>query len=347
MDDLVLVVAEKLSIVKYRSTDGTPYLPVSNTFQMTKCLEMVNRGMRLFSDAAPKEGWNWKRRLATVLFVPAGTGDDNIDSDPARYLLPLYFGGEALGKITYAAEQGQYSAIDWVPESVIRESRSGSISSGIPRRAAILPYSPTSPTAVSNRRWEIIFDPEPSSALTVTFPYLLNFDGVRLVGGVADSADATTAVDSNLSMYPDDYFIGWIAEVIDGTGRGSYASVTDFASATGTVTVADWLDLDGGAGGTDPEEDSEFVLKPCHPYYHPAGFSYDGAVEAACLAACELFCKDEMYDGHSVEFFYRQKLPEAYAANKRQVPRRRGRVTNGRIGPMERTWTQVTTDHDI
>lgn len=346
LDKLVLKVAEKLSVADYR-TDGTPYIPADDAFNLHKCAEMVDRGIRLILDAAPPEGWRWEKRIASVTFDADGTGTNNINSDAARYMLPTDFGGEVLGKIHYTSDSNHSTRIVWRDEAFIRERRATVVHTGYPQYAAVRAYQPTSTTIDSGRRWELIVDPQPSAADTVEFPYRLCFDGVRLVGGSADSADSTTVVDSDLSIYPDDYFNGWTVEILSGTGRGSYATVTDFTSSTGTVTVADWLDVSGGAGGTDPESSSVFLLKPAHPYYHPMGFSFDGIAEIACLAACEMYAGDMNFDSHNTELFYNRKIVEAYRVNGRQATRRLGRITDGIATSRERTWSDVTTDHDV
>jgi len=423
LDQLTRKVAEKLAVAGYRS-DGTPYIPV-DAFNLEKCVEKVNQGINLFIDGAPKEGWRWMRRMATVTFAPAvtgtatsadatsitdsdlagtydddywngytlkitdGTGEDEtatvtdytgatgvftfsgglsggttpdttseyrichstdvIDADPARYMLPTDFGGEVLGKIGYAAETNHSTLIQWTDESVIRQRRATTVQTGYPIYAAIRPYQPTSSVIASGRRWEIIFDPAPSAADVVEFPYLLYFDGVQLYGGTADSASATTVVDATLSTWfpKDDDLNGWYCEILNGTGRGSYAAVTDYTGASGTVTVADWLAPDGDAGGTDPGAACEFVLMPVRPYYHPAGFAYDGAIEAACLAACEIYGQDQMFDGHYSELYYKRKLPEAHLKNARMAPRRLGKMTDGPRQARERMWNSITTDHDV
>ena len=77
------------------------------------------------------------------------------------------FGGSIDGKITYAKDSSHSAIIDWVDEAEIREYRAVTVNSGYPIRAAIRPYSPTSSTITTNRRWEIIFDPRPRGTLIV------------------------------------------------------------------------------------------------------------------------------------------------------------------------------------
>lgn len=349
MDDLIRKVAEKLAVANYRS-DGTPYLPVGDAFNLSKCTEMVNRGIRMFIDRPPREGWRWMRRSCSVTFDVEGDGSNNIDTDPARYMLPVEFGGQALGKITYAKGTNHSTQIEWRHESFIRQRRADVVNTGYPQYAAIRPYQPTTPAAASGRRWELIVDPQPSAADTVEFPYLVTFDGVRLIGGTATSGTGSAAlVDSSLvTLYPkNDMLKTWVAEIVNGTGRGSYATITSHVGSTGQLVVTDWLAPDGSAAGTDPTTGSEYILKPVHPYYHPAGWDYDGVIEVACLAACELYGGDAVSDDHYTRWFYESKIKEAWEIDKRMAPKRLGRMTDGPRQSRERLWDTVTTDHDV
>lgn len=82
-------------------------------------------------------------------------------------------------------------------------------------------------------------------------------DKLNIPSGVADSATTTTLVDdalANNQNYPNDYFIGWAVVIKEGTGRGQTVQVTDFDSATGTLTVAGWA--------TQPDSTSQYMLVP-------------------------------------------------------------------------------------
>jgi len=82
----------------------------------------------------------------------------------------------------------------------------------------------------------------------------------HMPAGIVDSATTTTLVDdalANNQAMPDDYFIGWAVVIKEGTGRGQIVQITDFASATGTITVAAW--------STQPDNTSQYRLVPKIP----------------------------------------------------------------------------------
>ncbi len=271
-----------------------------------------------------------------------------IDGDGGRYMLPENFGGSIDGKITYAAGSSHGTQINWVDESHIRNSRSTTIQSGYPVWAATLPYSPTSSTIVANRRWEIMFGPRTASIQTVQFPYTLHFNTLKMRGGTSTGANSTSITDSS-RWEPDDFFNDWVVKVVHGTGKYSYAVVTDYAS--GVFTVADWLDEDGGAGGTDPASGDLYIVQPA-ANIHPAGLQFDNTIEAACKARAQMETGDAGTDW--IQEYRQVALPEAHRLDGRSAPRRLGKFTSGYEGigryngrHNDRYYSDVTTDNDL
>jgi len=341
---LLLDVAEYVGIANYDATTGQRYLP-TDKYDLGFCKRIVNGGVRMFMDDQPRKGWRWMRRIASVTFDSTGGGANNIDSDAARYLLPANFGGTTDGKITYSSDSGTGQRIEWCDESRIRNARAINVQSGTPSLAAIRRYQPTDEN-LSSRRWELIVDPEPSSNYTVEFPYTLYFDDMKMETGIADSTSTTTLVDAT-RYEPDDCFNDWIITIISGTGRGSYAVVTDYTAATGTFTVADWLDANGNAGGTDPDTDSIYRVEPADNL-HPAGFEYDEVILAACMARAESDPNSDDLGDKWTGLYYKKYLPSAKAKDERSAPRKMGYCGDGEVDFVyERNWSNVTTDHDV
>lgn len=266
---------------------------------------------------------------------------DAIDGDGSRYQLPENFGGTVKGKITYAAGSNHGTEINWCDEAWIRNWRSTTVLSGYPTLAATRPHAPTSSTIATNRRWEIIFNPRPASIQTVVFPYTLFFDKLQMRGGISTGAGSTSITDSS-RWEPDDFFNGWTVKIIHGTGKFSYAAVTDYAS--GVFTVADWLDESGGAGGTDPVSGDRYIVQPA-ANVHPAGFQFDNAIEAACKARAQIETADA--DDNWIQEYRQVALPEAHRLDGRSAPRRLGPLTNERRTHRHEYFDNVTTDHDL
>ena len=338
--ELVLTVAEYYGVASYDS-DGLPYIPADDAFNLRECTRLVNEAIRMFIARPPRRTgkWRWMHRTQTVTFDADGTGDDNISTDAARYMLSTDFNGQIAGPIWYIAESGHGISIQWCDVSEIVAGREVDIADGYPTRAAIRPYTPTGPS-LGARRWEIIFNPSPSSAESVQFPYIAGFDKLVLAGGTATGASATTVVDST-RIEPDDYFVGWTATIISGTGKGSYATVTDYAKATGTITVANWLDIEGGAAGTDPVTGSIYALEPA-ANLHPCGIQFDEAVRTACLAKCEMEADDSELGTRYIEYFEKIALPSAHSIDTNSAPRTLGKMRGGGSGVYERTREDVT-----
>jgi len=89
----------------------------------------------------------------------------------------------------------------------------------------------------------------------------VNISDVEITG-TADNADATSLTDATLedTYDEDDDLSTYWCYVTGGTGEGSYAQITDYTASGGVITVSDWLDQYGNAGGTDPAADSTFTI---------------------------------------------------------------------------------------
>jgi len=261
---------------------------------------------------------------------------ETVAGDIGRYPLPEYYGGEVSGDISYDKDAVHRQRIFWAAENIIRKKRQNSNDTGYPFLAAIRPLEPVVGTLGPTRRQELIVYPDPVQADTLEWPYVLDFNKIDLELGLATGASTTTVVDSTRDE-ADDYFNGWKVEIIDGTGRGSYAIVTDYTGSTGTFTVADWLKSDGSAGGTDPvANDSVYVVQPLNNLI-PSPSQFDEVVKASCLSEAEQFFSN-IQAGH-IERYIQKALPRAHEADARS------RMFTRIGGPrhrMLRTWQTVT-----
>lgn len=259
---------------------------------------------------------------------------ETVAGDMGRYPLPEYYGGEVSGDINYDKDAVHRQRIFWTVENIIRKRRQNSLDTGYPFMAAIRQLEPASSALGPKRRSELIIYPAPVQVDTLEWPYVLGFDGIDMEVGVATGASTTTVVD-NTRDEADDYFNGWRVDIVDGTGRGSYAIVTDYTGSSGTYTVADWLKSDGTAGGTDPAADSVYVVEPLNNMF-PSPAKFDEVVKASCLSEAEQFFS-KIEAGH-IERYIQKALPKAYEADARS----RMYTKIGARPPYVRTWQKVT-----
>jgi len=339
--DLILRIARESGVSYYGASGAERAMIPIDPHDLDLCKQIVNDAIRLFIASGPRKGWRWMHRLAEITFDADGTGLLNIDNDPARYLLPENFGGEVDGNITYAANTNHATDISWVDESFIRQRRSITVVTSYPLFAATLPYQPTD-SSLGSRRYELIVDASPSANDTIVFPYTMYFNDMKLEAGEASAASATTLADSTLTgEFPDDYFNTWVIKIISGTGKNSYATVTDYVGSTGTFTVADWLSIGGIAGGTDPDSTSIYYVEPASNL-HPAGLKFDEAIKAACLAQAELQVED-IAAGY-MDLFLNVSLKAAWNKDANSAPRTLGSMYKGRrfSGIRERTFATRT-----
>ena len=196
-----------------------------------------------------------------------------------RYKLADDFGGTADGPIVYAPDSNRGHLIDWVDESVIRTDYEVSLNTGYPRRAAIRAYG--------RRQWEIIFFPFPTETDTVEFPYTAFFDEIEIASGIATSTDlATTLIDTTNRNEADDFFNGQTLTILEGTGSGQTATITDFDLGTNKLTFSAGL-----SGSSTPDTTSIYMLEPA-VRLHPAGFQFDPVIRMACFAQAEASVED-------------------------------------------------------
>jgi len=89
-----------------------------------------------------------------------------------NYTLPITFGGQYTGDITYSADTNNSGAIEWTSEAEIRRWRvDAGTESGDPYLAAVRLMATGSP----RRRWELMVHPIPDEVYTLQFPYHLYF----------------------------------------------------------------------------------------------------------------------------------------------------------------------------
>ncbi len=274
------------------------------------------------------------------------TSIETVGGDLARYPLPENFGGEADGSIQYAADTAHSHIIDWTSEAVIRQRRSVNVQTGYPILAAIRPFEPVNSAPSAKRRFELILDPQPSQADVLEFPYTLFFDRLKFQSGDASGGSGTTLVDSTIAnIYADDYFNGWVIKITDGTGKGNYATVTDYTGTSGTFAVADWLTISGVGGGTDPVANDSYTVEPVNNL-HPAGFRFDWAILTACLSEAEMQSEEQTSQRWTQDYM-EKALPKAYEIDRRSAPRRLGSFIPRRDYLRRRIWQDVTTDNDL
>lgn len=257
-----------------------------------------------------------------------------VDGDKRRYPLAQDFMGEVTGKITYDKDSGRGHIIDWDSEGSIRFQGEVSVTTGYPTRACVCPWG--------TRRWELFVDPSPTAADKVLFPYKIGFDKLQIEAGIATEADATSITIGGLAnLYPDDYFNGWTGYIMAGTGRGSYAVITDYTGTTGKFTVADWLKSTGAAGGIDPVASSSAYFEP-NANKHPAGMQFDTPIVSACLAQAELDFESLNLDYSPTQKYQQKDLTAAYRTDARSAPKKLGFMLPGtRRTVQRRTWTDV------
>lgn len=243
-------------------------------YNLTQGIYGIVTGYVAGTDASPdgtvtcSAGWLDYDDVASSLTPTANdsysiTDVQTVEGDKARYLLSEDFGLQT-GKPTYAKDSSRGHLLEWRSEAQIRVSREVSVSTGHPRWAAIRPYR-------NQRRREIIVDPSPTATDTILFPYEVGFDKLRMECGTADAGGTTYITDAD-RYEPADFFNGWVCSIISGTGRGSYAAITDYDSSDGSITAF----ADGTDTGVTTKVTSTHALSNGDVVTISGTTSYDG-----------------------------------------------------------------------
>jgi hypothetical protein len=245
-----------------------------------------------------------------------------------RYILPQDFGGDVGGPIRYVRDSDRGIKIEWTSYAEIAAMRENVAHTSYPYLAAVQPFD--------TRRWELTIYPDALAADTLEFPYLKYFDELDIYTGTASAAGATSITDSGLAYeFADDYFNDWIITVISGTGKGGYATVSDYTGSSGK------FDFTALSNAVTPDTTTRYKVEPTSKL-HPAGPAFDTFIRSACLAQTEQELEDVF--GGWEERYQTIDLFKAHEKDRRSAPRKLGKMTNGKSSRViERTWKDVTS----
>lgn len=245
-----------------------------------------------------------------------------------RYILPQDFGGDIEGPIRYIRDSNRGRRIDWAHYAELAILRENVAHTGYPYLAAIKPYG--------DRRWEINVYPDSQTVEVLEFPYLKYFNEMELTSGTATTGGATSIIDTVLGdEFVNDYFNDGILTVINGPGKGGFATITDYVQSTRTLSFSGGLN-----NGITLTTDSIYVVEK-DLRLHPAGLAFDTFVESACLAEAEQQLED-VYGGWT-ERYKGEDIYKAYNKDGRAAPRKLGKLTNGKSARViTRVWEDVT-----
>lgn len=335
MRDLVKRVAREAGVAYYGANGNDKAMVPLDKHDLDEVKEVVTDAFKMFTSDAPKQGWRWRRRIASVQFDPEGSATSCINTSATRYKLPADFGGAPAGEIQYSAGTGHASKIYWVDPIFIRDRQAISLNSGHPIYAAIQPYQPASPpTLQDSRRWELFVDVTPTTSDVVIFPYEAAFDNMDIRTGSVTSAPDTSSIKD--AVYRDERsaaLSGQIITIIEGTGKYESATITD--NSASTVVFAGGL-----SNGTTSDSTATYTIEPS-ANLHPAGFEYDEVIMAACLAKAEQKIDDVAAGFYNI--YVQKELPKAYEKNNRQAPKRLGKMSDGlRLSRVKHSYDSVT-----
>jgi len=234
--NLLLAVAREAGMSYVGSTGRERAMIPIDAHDLDVCKDVVNKGIKMFIADAPQRGWRWMRRImAVTLTATKLTG--TVGSASATTIVDA----------TLATTSG--TADDASATTIVDATLSATYDADDDLNGKYC-YILTGTGANS---YALITDYTASTG-TITVADWLTSRG--LPGGTDPVATDTFAI-SDYKVQIGDY-----CYITAGTGKGSYAVITAFTGATGTITVADWLTEQGNPAGTDPDAGSTYALTP-------------------------------------------------------------------------------------
>lgn len=155
-------VASRAMLIQQNATTGKVESLASEP-AATRIEEAIADGVREFFRA---HSWSWLIQSTTLTLNPDGTGPLNLDSDPARYLLPDFVESLPKGKVLFRSPDASWGGqvkmrhIDDVANRLYRDPSA----SGQPVCAAAEYNSSLAPGISTNGRFEFIVCPKPDLA---------------------------------------------------------------------------------------------------------------------------------------------------------------------------------------
>jgi hypothetical protein len=306
--DLILDVARKLGYAYYGENGDEAIQIPQDGHDLDECKRIVNKGIRMFlADAPQPNGWRWTRPTASVtIWGTVATDSDNLVAS----------GGYTPGTNKTELNASSDSFYESMEEKTITLTGVGSFTITDYVSAQQIRVSGDATGASFGVTWSITADGN------YTLPR--TFSGMY-TGDITYTADTNQGV--SLDWTDEAVIRQWRENVTDETGDPFWAAIRPMTSGT-------------------PRRRWELMVYPMpdevmtveFPFLlhfdslvdldevHPAPFSHDEAVRAACLAAAERDSED--VPGPDYEYYRRVCLPNSYRIDAQSAPRKLGYFGN-------------------
>lgn len=303
-EDLIVEVAFRLSVASYGDNGDEEAQVPTDAHDLGECKRYVNNAIRFFISLAPPNGWRWMRPLMSIYLWASFAVDDDITVTSA--------------------------------------------------------YEPSSGTTIITASEAKFYRTMELKTITVTdvddytIDTYISTTQVRVSGNVAWTGAKT------FSMDPDGRY------TLPRTFGGQYTGRIAYEAASNTGSTIDWTSPDNirrlREPSTNPSGDPLWAAIRRHPTQerrweltiyplvneeltvefpydlmfdklveltetHPAGFAFDEAIRAACIAVAQRDAEETV--GNAMSEFTSIALPAAYRADARSAPKKLGYCGNG------------------
>ena len=296
--DLIITVARKAGTAYYGAGGDEAAQAPTDTFDLAEAKTFVNDGIRMLISDAPPDGWRWARPVASVDMWPDVAVDATVTATGVYTTVTTITATEATfypsmeGKTIIVTGVGSYTIVSYTSSTVITiagdNAFAGKTFSIANDGAYTLPQ-----TFGGQYRGDIQYAAETGVSVSPTWTAESYIRALRAESTVQTDTPYLFAVRKmslarrwELVVYPE-------------------------ASGLETVEFPYDLHFDELSGLTD---------------MHPAGYPFDEAVKAACLAVWERD-GDDVIAGLN-DYYQNKALPNAFKINARSAPQRLGYCGN-------------------
>ena len=165
LGDLLKELSVACNLAEFDDTTGECVIP-EDPETKRRLLASVNEGLRNLAAANPV--WRRLELVWSLTFSSDGTGPNNIEAAPERYMLPLQVQSRPKGNWYYTdGTSGRRDIIDTSWERIRARFADDPSAAGVPEMACVKSHDPKPGAVRERRRFEAVFWPKPASDFTV------------------------------------------------------------------------------------------------------------------------------------------------------------------------------------
>jgi len=304
--DLILEIAIKLGVAYYGAAGNEVAQVPTDVDELATCKRVVNNGIRMFIQDAPKNGWRWTRPTLSLQYWPNVAVDATVTATGVYTTLTTITASEAT---FYPSMEGKTITVTAVGDLTIDTY-----------------VSSTVVTVTGDHHW--------TGSKTFSITSDGNFTLPRTFGGqfIGDITFAASTNNPTSIDWTSEDEIRRLREIPSVTTGDPYLAAVRVHPTIRRRWELMLYPLPDAVDSVEFKHDLYFDELTTVTETHPAGYQFDEAVKAACFSAMERDVEDNMA---GLTQYYRQvALPNAFNIDARSAPVRLGSMRHPRAADL-------------